>query len=231
MGQRSQIYIRTPILVRKEGNEYESVGKHLIARYFQWNYGERMISRAARLLEELEYSKKCMSLYYDQNDKQKLAKLERLCDVNFDFGDIVDSHNILSNLYVQENYSFNNEVFLQQDNNDGQLYLDIDEKGNIRFAFTDDGTKHTMSAFEYFLWDATYELRKVETPKTFKEFKEKLKEYEVWEDQKEYVDFKTLWKNIKSIDHKKNFKLMSNAELVEFIQFDYCRNLTFSATY
>ena len=37
MGQRSQIYVR---LKDKEGNKY------LIAKYFQWNYGERMISRA-----------------------------------------------------------------------------------------------------------------------------------------------------------------------------------------
>jgi hypothetical protein len=45
MGQRSQIYIRW----QKENGDYV-----LIARYFQWNFSERMISRARALIEELK---------------------------------------------------------------------------------------------------------------------------------------------------------------------------------
>ena len=41
MGQRSQIYVR----YNKDGIN------HLIARYYQWNYGERMISRCKHSIE------------------------------------------------------------------------------------------------------------------------------------------------------------------------------------
>lgn len=44
MGQRSQIYIRF------NDNRMES-GKGLIALYYQWNYGERMVSRARQIIE------------------------------------------------------------------------------------------------------------------------------------------------------------------------------------
>ena len=37
MGQRSQIFVRYN---KEEGK------KHIIARYYQWNFAERMISRA-----------------------------------------------------------------------------------------------------------------------------------------------------------------------------------------
>lgn len=41
MGQRSQIYVRYN---KKDMNGVNC--KKLIANYYQWNYGERMISRA-----------------------------------------------------------------------------------------------------------------------------------------------------------------------------------------
>ena len=41
MGQRSQIYVR----YQKDDANY------LVARYYQWNYGERMISRCRHTLE------------------------------------------------------------------------------------------------------------------------------------------------------------------------------------
>ena len=41
MGQRSQIYIRV-----QEGDKY-----HLIARYFGWNFAERMTSRCRHTLK------------------------------------------------------------------------------------------------------------------------------------------------------------------------------------
>ena len=51
MGQRSQIYIR-----------YKTeTGYHLIANYYQWNYGERMISRARYGIEYLDSMRKYYS--------------------------------------------------------------------------------------------------------------------------------------------------------------------------
>ena len=69
MGQRSQIYIRY--------NNGEVKG--LIANYYQWNYGERMISRARwgieSILDTLKYE-----WYYQQ--KCNVTKLSRIFDVN-----------------------------------------------------------------------------------------------------------------------------------------------------
>lgn len=48
MGQRSQIYIRYNI--EYQGKQY----KGLIARYYPWNYGERMISRARSIIEYIK---------------------------------------------------------------------------------------------------------------------------------------------------------------------------------
>ena len=54
MGQRSQIYIRYNVnyvsgAATKNPTTHNYKG--LIARYFGWNYGERMISRARHTLE------------------------------------------------------------------------------------------------------------------------------------------------------------------------------------
>ena len=82
MGQRSQIYIRynvnftcdiscsvngSKISVPKVYNY-----KGLIARYFGWNYGERMISRARYIIEEIQTE--FMKYKWSFGDKEKLEK-------------------------------------------------------------------------------------------------------------------------------------------------------------
>lgn len=57
MGQRSQIYIRYNVnYVYGSATDHPKTQnfKGLIARYFQWNYGERMISRARYIIEEIK---------------------------------------------------------------------------------------------------------------------------------------------------------------------------------
>ena len=74
MGQRSQIYVR-----------YEKDGKnYLTARYYQWNYGERMISRCRWTLEWIK--EKLKYDWYFTNQKELLM---RHMDVNFDMKSIV----------------------------------------------------------------------------------------------------------------------------------------------
>ena len=82
MGQRSQIYIRYNVN-DKSGQNY----KGLIARYFGWNYGERMISRARYIIEEIQ--NEFMRYKWFFGDKEKLEKLKRFCETNFDMKDIV----------------------------------------------------------------------------------------------------------------------------------------------
>lgn len=70
MEQRSQIYVR-----------YNK--KLVVTNYYQWNYGERMISRTRY---GIEYIKDCLLEYKDWifNDKSYIQKLSRTFDVDFE---------------------------------------------------------------------------------------------------------------------------------------------------
>ena len=61
MGQRSQIYIR-----------YN--GKLIVANYYQWNYGERMISRCRSILERLDGMLGYKFLFSDENEIETLKR-------------------------------------------------------------------------------------------------------------------------------------------------------------
>lgn len=144
MGQRSQIYIRC----RKDGKNY------LTANYYQWNYGERMISRCRH---GLEWIKMYLDVGFDWYLTTETTKLSRIFDVNFDMKDIVPSCDIIKEWkeYAPED-AFNDYVFLYQDNNDGKLLIDIDVDDKvIKYAFLDSGcnTEKIMSAAKYMNWD------------------------------------------------------------------------------
>lgn len=145
MGQRSQIYVR-----------YN--GKLILARYYQWNYGERMISRARYGIEYIKY-------YVDNGfdfvfrNQNEIEKMSRVFDVNFDMKDVQISNDILKEWEEYgEGISFFDYVFTGQDNNDGQLFVDIemnDENATIKYAFFDCEIDYDtiMSASEYMDWD------------------------------------------------------------------------------
>ena len=76
MGQRSQIYVR---YTNDKGEHF------LTARYFNWNYGERMISRARHTLEWIKDNVD----YADYNFIYHSEKLARIIDVNFDMHDVM----------------------------------------------------------------------------------------------------------------------------------------------
>lgn len=187
MGQRSQIYVR----YQKDGVNY------LTARYYQWNYGERMISRCKHTLE---YIKDIME--YDWYFTTQTEELKRYMDVNFDMQSIVIGHDIIEEWKEcswKDETTFNEYVFLQQDNNDGKLFIDIKD-GVIKYAFTDCdcNTEHIMNANQYMNWD-----------------------YEGWLDS-EYLDEearKTCMENFEAI--KSLAELMTEEELEEFINANY----------
>lgn len=143
MGQRSQIYVR----YNKDGIN------HLIARYYQWNYGERMISRCKHSIEWIK-----SILDYDWYLTTETEKLKRILDVNFDMQDIVMGSDIVKEYeeseYWREECSFNEFVFKSQDNNDGKLFIDI-KNGIVKYAFLDYdcNTEHIMNAEQYLNWD------------------------------------------------------------------------------
>lgn len=187
MGQRSQIYVK-----------YNK--KLVIANYYQWNYSERMISRARY---GIEYIKENYLEYRDWifNDTSYLKKLSRIFDVNFDMKDVALSQDIIEEWkadFSEDN--FNDFVFKLQGNNDGKLFVDISEDGIIKYVFLDYecDTDHIMSARQYMNWND-----------------------KGWK-QSEYIDDepKVLCEeNLKEID--KMAVLMTKEEVEDFINYDY----------
>lgn len=191
MGQRSQIYVR----FNDNGN------KKLIARYFGWNYGERMVSRARYTMEWLIEHKDYLCLPTQQNN------LFRIMETNFDMIDCVSSTDIIQEYieYQDDNddelIDFKNMVFNSQDNNDGQLYIDVTEDG-IKYAFIDPYDLHSeiMNPEEYMDWDC-----RTDTVPWKMNLKSKI--------------IKVFNNNVKWIQN--NAKLMTGEELKEFKEYDY----------
>ena len=184
MGQRSQIYVRITD---------ENDNKILIAKYFQWNFAERMISRARYGIEYIKEELK----YIAQDTVQE--RLNKFLDVNFDMNSIVISTDILQEVREQfwDNKKFINDyIFTMQDNNDGKLFIDCNQKtGEIKFCFTDYNLK-ILTPNEYMKWDGV----------------------KGWE--KEFPSCKD---NINYINE--NAKLMTDEELEEFIHYDYSKQI------
>ena len=110
MGQKSQIYVRF---------ENEEKKKELIARYYGWNYEERMISRARHSVEWL--------IDNDNRLYNIREKMYRILDTNFDMQDVVKSSDIIKE-YVEDYELWEctlNEFFYSQDNNNGVLLIDV----------------------------------------------------------------------------------------------------------
>lgn len=205
MGQRSQIYIRYNVNYvsgSKTCNPTTSNFHGLIARYYQWNFGERMISRARGIIEAIK--EEYMEYGFLWGESHSIEKLRRLCDVNFDMRDIVMSDDILAE--VAEYWGGDTSYIFNQDNNDGQLLIDVTDNG-IKYCFID-GTGDTtpMDGDAYMRWqvndednlDADWRVPVKHRPKSVIN----------------YTD-----KNIKKIG--KMARLMTKAEVEEFVNADY----------
>ena len=186
MGQRSQIYVRCT----KENGE-----KYLYARYYGWNYGERMVSRAKHSLEWINAMKN--NFWVFTHEPQRLI---RILDTNFDMQDVVISSDIIKEwdeIFPEEN--FNNCCFKWQDNNDGKLFIDIDENTmSIKYCFTDRDISKPLTAAQYMRWN----------------HKEWRQSKYISKEQKALCE-----KNIRQIPRLA--KLMTMEELTDFITCDY----------
>lgn len=186
MGQRSQIYIRYNV-----GNQ-----KGLIARYFSWNYGERMISRARSIIE---YIRNTFTGERYWASKECLLKLARICEVNFDMKDVSLSTDIIAEVRCYGDRT-SAEIF-NADNNDGQLLIDVSDSG-IKYAFIDGPSNSTaMDGNAYMLWD---------------------RRGDDWSEPDEYLDQEAIdytRANIKAISEMA--ELMTEDEVLDFLNDDY----------
>lgn len=187
MGQRSQIYIHWDI--QKYNDERRAKG--FIARYFQWNYGQSMVSRARGIIEALQ--DEYLEYRYLFTDEWGYEKLCRICDTNFDMRDIVRSDDILDEI---RSGLYDKKYLFRQDNNDGQLLIKIADDG-IKYAFIMYDSTYPLSALQYMNADLGAGWRK-----TFSE---------------EGINY--IQENHKAI--KKIATLMTEDEVKEFLGADY----------
>ena len=206
MGQRSQIYV-----IAKKNNKY-----YMTANYYQWNYGERMISRVRGTLEQIidDYIK------YDWQLTTDNAKLRRIMDINWDMHDVVLSSDIVKeftndyeeywktegNSYAQDFFDF---CFSGQDNNDGQAYMYIDldvDNPKVKLCFTIytfDKDSSVINANEYLTLDLLYD-----EPGTWQEYMIK----------SEYYGAKTIVYTEKNIEYiEEHSEMLNKEELLDIL--------------
>lgn len=195
MGQRSQIYIRYNIT-----DDYGRNYKGLIARYYQWNFGERMISRARYIIEEIK--DEFMEYKFLFGDSWKIKKLKRICDVNFDMKDIVMSSDIVKE--VTEVFDGDTSYLFNQDNNDGQLFIDVTNDG-IKYCFMSYYNEgEPMDAEQYMKWNCEYA------------------EHPDWHTPYKYRDKETIAYTEENISRLKEMAgLMTAEEVRNFVEDDY----------
>lgn len=147
MGQRSQIY------VIYKGNQNRDC---ISATYFQWNYGERMVSRARYLMGWIKAHDTLRS-----NSLSFIAhKIRYIASVNFDYKDVVIGSDLVEKW---KNYKTSgvintdlNDYIFHADNNDGRLFIDARNPKHLRYAFTTyDYKDGVMGPEAYLKWDQT----------------------------------------------------------------------------
>lgn len=162
MGQRSQIYVK-----------YN--GKMIVANYYQWNYGTRMISRARYGIEYIiDVIKNRWFFKFESNED--IEWWSNYFDINFDCYDVSKHHNIFEDIirYTSKSCKWNgpisskyfdkvnlkllvNQDLFRQDNNDGALFVDINtnapEGKKVKYCFTNYDFRRPMSPIDYLNWD------------------------------------------------------------------------------
>lgn len=188
MGMRSQIYIRYNINGKKG----------MIARHYYWNYEERMISRARGVIEALKSD-------YWYFGEENIKKLCRICDVNFDMRDIMLSVDIIDE--VAEFYDGDCKNIFNQDNNDGQLLIDVTESG-IKYCFIPHYDNIVvLDGRHYLIWDTRH---------SYPHYR--------WteEDPPKMMDEDTILYTLDNVAYiDGNVTLMTKEEAEEFVNADY----------
>lgn len=205
MGQRSQTYIRVY-------NEFTGNGEpahYLIARYHQWNWGHYMVSR---LRSFIELAQKEHKYFYD--GEYVYRKIPEFLDFNPDIRSIISGTDIIEDSLLYSDAKTQEDlmdyIFNRQDNNDGQLYIDV-TPDKIYYAFVEEGKSDIMDAEEYLNWDAVWKYED--------NGKASRKTWEDEEDDQEVIDYTK--DNLKFL--KAAARIMTKEHLADFRNCDYSK--------
>ena len=150
MGQRSQIYV-----IYKDNQNRDCVS----ATYFQWNYGERMISRARYLMGWIKAQNNLCSNLYSDYLPFVIYKIRYVASVNFDYKDVTIGADLIEEwkeIRTQYPNTNLNDYIFNADNNDGCLFIDARIPQHLRYAFTTYNYKDgVMGPEAYLKWDGT----------------------------------------------------------------------------
>lgn len=162
MGERSSIFVRIRAKKRRSDKHYKM--ETFFGLYYQWCYGEHMISR---LRSAIDFVDRNMNGLYGEPvvNEDQIDTFKRYLAVNFDRRSIVDHIDLVKTLVNDVNLGYTNENadIFAQDENHGYIYIDIslddpfgENKAKIKYAFVDneytdkDGTVSPVRSVENF---------------------------------------------------------------------------------
>lgn len=187
MGERSDFFVR----IRAKEKTSDKFYKHqaFFALYYQWCYGERMISRLRSAIDFVESDISGRHGSYAIT-KEQMDRFKKYLAINFDMKDFVEPTDIIPYTVddiIQGYDTAKSDVFDQAENH-GFIYLDItlddpdqkfgDNKAKIKYAFVETewhNKKHplppVMSVEQFADWDIADNERKWYEPDPYWEDK------------------------------------------------------------
>jgi hypothetical protein len=150
MAEKSNIFVRIRAKKRTSDKNYKYTT--FFGLYYQWCYGERMISR---LRSAIEFAGSDISGWYGEYvvGKELLNKFKRYLAINFDMRDIIDSVDLIPHTVndVMQGYANAKADIFNQEENHGFIYIDItlddpdnkfgENNAKIKYAFVDNEYK------------------------------------------------------------------------------------------
>ena len=150
MGERSSIFVRIRSKKRSSDKNYQM--ETFFGLYYQWCYGERMISR---LRSAIDFVDSNISGWHGEYvvSKETTDTFKRYLAVNFDMQDILDPVDLVPYLVndVMRGYATEKADIFDQAENHGFIYIDItlddpdkkfgENNAKIKYAFVDNEYK------------------------------------------------------------------------------------------
>ena len=241
MGERSDIFVRIRVKENKKAKNYKY--QAFFGLYYQWCYGERMISR---LRSAINYAESHVVGWHGGSacSEETIELFKRYLAINFDMQDIIKHVDLIPEAVdnVMQGYDTAKADIFNQAENHGYIYLDItvddpddtseDNKGStIKYAFVQ-GEWHNkknplppvMSVEQFADWDIADNERKWYEPDPDWD-----REDNAWghNHKKRFLEdiVPTAKKNIEEIT--KSASVMTEDERKEFVKFGraYTRNI------